>query len=291
MVLEVVPRALARTFTLREAADLLRGMAADAPVEGDDFAARARALVQEMAVVRERRESWRDDDIRDPIGQPLDVQQEVGDRRRRGAAPGARAPGGPGPGTALTALGPRARYVVRPRVLGRRGSGVRRPNGQEVKCGGRLWPRATAAPREPPGPCRPIGHRPAGTGGAPPWRRPWLPWTKRVAARPASPGRSRRAGVLPSRKTLPRRIATGTERSSQTRMRTCHHDMGSPPRRGRRRSAAGSVHYPLPPQYYALGSAATVRPRRIFRARSAQWIDRRLRIRGRASPGGAEVGV
>ena len=79
VVLEVVPRALARTFTLREAADLLRGMAADAPVEGNDFPARARSLVQGMAAVRGRRESWRDDDIRDPIGQPLDVHQEVGD--------------------------------------------------------------------------------------------------------------------------------------------------------------------------------------------------------------------
>ena len=79
VVLEVVPRALAGTFTLREAADLLRGMAADAPVEGNDFPARARSLVQGMAAVRGRRESWRDDDIRDPIGQPLDVHQEIGD--------------------------------------------------------------------------------------------------------------------------------------------------------------------------------------------------------------------
>ena len=79
LVLEVVPRALARTFTLREAADVLRGMTTDAAVEGNDFPARAKALVLEMAVVRGRRESWRDDDIRDPIGQPLDVHQEVGD--------------------------------------------------------------------------------------------------------------------------------------------------------------------------------------------------------------------
>ena len=79
VVLEVVPRALTRTFTLREAADVLRGIEADPPVEGSHFAERARALVQAMAVLRARRESWRDDDIRDPIGQPLDVHQEVGD--------------------------------------------------------------------------------------------------------------------------------------------------------------------------------------------------------------------
>ena len=78
-VLEVAPRALARTFTLREASDLLLSMEAGPPVEGADFAERARALVQEMAARRQRRESWRDDDIRDPIGQPLDVHQEVGD--------------------------------------------------------------------------------------------------------------------------------------------------------------------------------------------------------------------
>ncbi len=79
VVLEVVPRALARTFTLREAADVLRSIEADLPVEGSDFAERARALVREMGALRGRRESWRDDDIRDPIGQPLDVHQEVGD--------------------------------------------------------------------------------------------------------------------------------------------------------------------------------------------------------------------
>lgn len=79
VVLELAPRALARTFTLREAADLVRSMALDLPVEGAEFPERARALVREMAAVRGRRESWRDDDIRDPIGQSLGVHQEVGD--------------------------------------------------------------------------------------------------------------------------------------------------------------------------------------------------------------------
>ena len=79
MVLEVAPRALARTFTLREAADLLHRRQCEPPLEGADFVERARALMREMAALRHRRQSWRDDDIRDPIGQPLDVHQEVGD--------------------------------------------------------------------------------------------------------------------------------------------------------------------------------------------------------------------
>jgi protein-tyrosine-phosphatase len=77
-VLEAVPRALARTFTLREAADLLR-LLEDVEPEGGEFAERARALVRDMGAARGRRESWADDDIRDPVGQPLEVHQEVGE--------------------------------------------------------------------------------------------------------------------------------------------------------------------------------------------------------------------
>jgi protein-tyrosine-phosphatase len=76
-VLEVAPRALARTFTLREAADLLRSLDDPGPA-GSDFPECARALVQAMGAARSRRESWAEDDIRDPIGQPLEVHQEVG---------------------------------------------------------------------------------------------------------------------------------------------------------------------------------------------------------------------
>jgi protein-tyrosine phosphatase len=76
-VLHGAPRALARTFTLREAAALLE-LVDDEP-EGAGFRERAVALVAAMAGERSRRESGADDDIRDPIGQSLAVQQEVGE--------------------------------------------------------------------------------------------------------------------------------------------------------------------------------------------------------------------
>jgi protein-tyrosine phosphatase len=78
-VLHVAPRALARTYTLREAADLLQRVAPDAPpLNGTDLATRARSLVAEMAALRSQRHSGADDDIRDPIGQPVEVHEEVG---------------------------------------------------------------------------------------------------------------------------------------------------------------------------------------------------------------------
>ena len=78
-VLERVPRALSRTFTLREAADLLRLLGDDLALDGGDAGERLRALVRELGAARGRRESRADDDIRDPIGQPLEVHQEVGE--------------------------------------------------------------------------------------------------------------------------------------------------------------------------------------------------------------------
>lgn len=77
-VLHGAPRALARTYTLREAAALLDVLDDVAP-EGTDFRERAVALVAAMAGARSRRHSGTDDDIRDPIGQPVSVQQEVGE--------------------------------------------------------------------------------------------------------------------------------------------------------------------------------------------------------------------
>jgi protein-tyrosine phosphatase len=78
-VLHRAPRALSRTFTLGEAADLLQLIGDDVEPEGADFRERAVALVAAMAGARSRRHSGADDDIRDPIGQPLDVHQEVGE--------------------------------------------------------------------------------------------------------------------------------------------------------------------------------------------------------------------
>jgi protein-tyrosine-phosphatase len=78
-VLVQAPRALARTFTLREAADLLRILGDDVELPDGTLLERARALVKAMATARPRRESGESDDIRDPIRQPLAVHQEVGD--------------------------------------------------------------------------------------------------------------------------------------------------------------------------------------------------------------------
>jgi protein-tyrosine-phosphatase len=78
-VLRGAPRALSRTFTLREAADLVALVGEDVDVPGDGLAERARTLVTELAAARSRRQSSTDDDIRDPIGQPAEVHAEVGD--------------------------------------------------------------------------------------------------------------------------------------------------------------------------------------------------------------------
>ncbi|MCU1671261.1 MAG: protein tyrosine phosphatase [Blastococcus sp.] len=78
-VLHGAPRAMARTFTLREAADLLRLVGVDAEPNGDDYVGQARGLVRELAAARARRQSGERDDIRDPIGQPPEVHEEVGE--------------------------------------------------------------------------------------------------------------------------------------------------------------------------------------------------------------------
>ncbi|WP_104523590.1 arsenate reductase/protein-tyrosine-phosphatase family protein [Blastococcus atacamensis] len=79
-VLEQAPRMLARTFTLIEAADLIAAHLDDAaePPAGADFAARVRSLVQAMAAARSRRSSSEADDIRDPMGRPVEAHEEVG---------------------------------------------------------------------------------------------------------------------------------------------------------------------------------------------------------------------
>jgi protein-tyrosine phosphatase len=78
-VLGLAPRALARTFTLREAADLVRILGDGVHPAGETFAERARALVGHLAAARARRSGGEDDDIRDPMGLPVDVHQEVGE--------------------------------------------------------------------------------------------------------------------------------------------------------------------------------------------------------------------
>jgi low molecular weight protein-tyrosine phosphatase len=78
-VLRMAPRALARTFTLQEAADLVALLGDDVDVPGGGLAERSRQLVHLMAAARSRRQSGEADDIRDPIGLPVEVHQEVGE--------------------------------------------------------------------------------------------------------------------------------------------------------------------------------------------------------------------
>jgi protein-tyrosine-phosphatase len=78
-ILHAAPRALARTFTLREAADLIAGLEDDQKLPGRDLAGRARNLVKAMAGARSHRHSGEDDDVRDPAQQPLEVHEEVGE--------------------------------------------------------------------------------------------------------------------------------------------------------------------------------------------------------------------
>ena len=77
-VLTLAPRALARTFTLREAADLLQILGDDVELPGETLLDRGRALVKEMATARSRRQSDVDDVV-DPINRPLEAHQEAGD--------------------------------------------------------------------------------------------------------------------------------------------------------------------------------------------------------------------
>ncbi|SDP69279.1 protein-tyrosine phosphatase [Klenkia soli] len=78
-VLKAAPRALQRTFTLREAADLVALVQPDVQLDGDDLAERCRSLVKKTAAARSKRPSDAGDDVADPIGQPLEVHQEVAD--------------------------------------------------------------------------------------------------------------------------------------------------------------------------------------------------------------------
>ena len=78
-VLRDAPRALSRTFALREAADLVGLVGDDLEIAGADLGERARNLVKELAAARSRRPGSGDDDIRDPLGRSALVQCEMGD--------------------------------------------------------------------------------------------------------------------------------------------------------------------------------------------------------------------
>ena len=78
-VLQAAPRALTKTFTLREASDLARTAIRTAAMEGEDLASRARSLVELMAAARARRQSTAVDDVTDPIGRSIEIHQQVGE--------------------------------------------------------------------------------------------------------------------------------------------------------------------------------------------------------------------
>ena len=77
-VLALAPRALSRTFTLREAADIL-SLLGDVDIPGEDLASRARSLVQRMGAARSRRRSGDADDVQDPINLPPSAHEAAGD--------------------------------------------------------------------------------------------------------------------------------------------------------------------------------------------------------------------
>jgi protein-tyrosine-phosphatase len=77
-VLRLAPRALARTFTLREAADLIARFGDEPPGAGDGLGERPPSLVRAMADERARRTSG-DDDVPDPIGKPVEAHEEAGE--------------------------------------------------------------------------------------------------------------------------------------------------------------------------------------------------------------------
>lgn len=72
------PRALARTFTLREASALLEGVPRDAGQTDARVADRGRALGGALAGERSRRRAG-GDDVPDAIGRPLELHEEVGE--------------------------------------------------------------------------------------------------------------------------------------------------------------------------------------------------------------------
>ncbi len=78
-VLRLAPRALSRTFTLREAGHLVGLTGADVDLPGETLAERARALVRHVHAARSHHQGSEADDVRDPIGLPAEVHLEAGE--------------------------------------------------------------------------------------------------------------------------------------------------------------------------------------------------------------------
>jgi protein-tyrosine-phosphatase len=77
--LRLAPRGLARTFTLREAADLLTLVGDEPGLDGDDLGERARSLVRALAGARSARSSDDGDDVPDPINGPPEAHEDAGE--------------------------------------------------------------------------------------------------------------------------------------------------------------------------------------------------------------------
>jgi protein-tyrosine phosphatase len=77
--LRLAPRGLARTFTLREAADLLTFVGDEPQLDGDSLGERARSLVKAMAAARSDRASDDGDDVPDPISGPPEAHEQAGE--------------------------------------------------------------------------------------------------------------------------------------------------------------------------------------------------------------------
>jgi protein-tyrosine-phosphatase len=83
VVLSAAPRALSRTFTLTEAADLAAGLDQHPgdPLSSESSPVDAvRDLVRRMAAARAGRPGRQADDISDPVGLPLGAHQEMGEQ-------------------------------------------------------------------------------------------------------------------------------------------------------------------------------------------------------------------
>jgi protein-tyrosine phosphatase len=77
-LLDLVPKALPRAFTLREAAGLLPRLDG-APLSGTDLGERARALVTALTEARSWRPVGADDDVPDPVDRPVEAHEEAGE--------------------------------------------------------------------------------------------------------------------------------------------------------------------------------------------------------------------
>ncbi len=117
-VLKLAPRAMFRTYTLREAADLLSGVDVAALPPVSDLDQRAAALAMALGAQRAtRRRSEREvDDVDDPMGRRAAAHEEAGDRIFGGLIPLLQALCGHSATAASSEARPTARPAAPPRL-------------------------------------------------------------------------------------------------------------------------------------------------------------------------------